>query len=280
MSVVMLPGSTGANLTIKHYARTIEKALYNRMQALPRFKERAEKLLNGLYVRRMGRATSQTLNSTHPGTGITYSDLSPVLFQLEPVWLLAAAAWPDSSPRRMGGEIEPETKDNLNECIQSAIDFTVLGEFTAFSSTPYGGPASDIDTAILRNALTTLETNSRRRAKAGDDLHLLLPTTQVGPSLAIPEITHAEQRGDGKGPLVTGKVAKGMGFMFDYTTLLTLDANGYNGAAFHGECIQYGWNQRAKPEKQRLEKQDRFFVDCEVGYETIYQELAVPIRTR
>lgn len=280
MSVVMLPGSTGSNLTIKGYSRTIEKALYNAMQALPRFKEKAEKIMNGLYVRRMGRATFQTLSGTAAGTGLTYSDLSPVVFQLEPQWLLVAAAWPDSAPRRMGVEIEPETKDNLNECMKAAIDFTALVEFTALTSTPYGGVASDIDTAILRNALTTLETNSRRRAKAGDDLHLLLPTTQVGPSLAIPEITHAEQRGDGKGPLVTGKQSKGLGFAFDYTTLLTLDGNGYNGAAFHGDCIQYGWNQRAKPEKQRLEKQDRFFVDCEIGLETIYQELAVPIRTR
>lgn len=280
MSVIMTP-SQGANLRISHYARSIIGALYNRMQALPRFKERAEKIHNSLIVRRLARVSHQTLAATSNGTGFNYSDLAPTQFTLEPVWLVVAVAMPDSSPRRMGDEIEPATKKDLDAAMSAALDYTVLAEFTALSATPFGGPASDIDSAILRGAVQAVETNSRRRAMGGDnDIHLLLSTTQISASLGIPEITHADQRGDGKGPLVTGKVSKGLGLNFDYTTLLTLDANGYNGAVFHGEAVHYGWNQRPRPQKQQYELQSRFIVDAELGFETVMQELAVPIRTQ
>lgn len=281
MSTYMTPGGAGANLSLKEYSRKIESALYNAMQFIPSIKERAEKIRDTLFVRRMGRVSTQQISSTGDGTGFTFSDLSPVVFQLTPVWIIAAAAFPDSSPRRLGEEIEPETVENLNASLAAGLDALVLAEIAAATTTPIGNAAYDIEAAGLRSALTALETNSKRLVKAGrSDINLLLSTSQIGASLAIPEINNAYQRGDGKAPTVSGRISKGLGFMFDYTTLCTTDANGVHGAAYHGDCIHYGYNQRPKPEKQRYLKQERFMADAEIGFETIYQELLQPIRTQ
>ena len=280
MSTYMTPGGAGANMSIKEYSRKIEPALYNAMQFIPLIKERAEKIMDGLYVRRLGRVATQTMSTTNDGTTVTFSDLAPTAFQLSPAWVLAAAAYPDSAPRRHGDEIDPAYAANLTAALAAGLDTLVLAEIQAGTTTPIGDGSTSIDAAKLRAALTALETNSKRLVKAGlSELNVLLDTGQVGASLAIPEINNAYQRGDGKSPTVSGRISTGLGFKFDYTTLLASDGNGKHGAAFHGDAIHYGYNQRPKAEKQRYLKQTRLMSDAEIGFETIYQELLQPIRT-
>ncbi len=281
MSTYMTPGGAGANLNITTYARKLEVALYDATEGWKYFKERAEKIMNGLIVRRLGRVSSSTLASTADGSSITFSDLAPVQFTLSPTWVIAAAAYPDSAPRRQGEEIDPAFADNLTGALGEGLDTLVLAEFQAGTTTPIGDGASDIDSAKLRAALTALDTNSKRTRQAGlANFVLLLDTGQQNPALAIPEITNAYQRGDGKAPTVSGRISTGLGFKFDFTTRLTSDANGKHGAAFYGDCIHTGFNKRPGVEKQRYLKQNRIMVDAEIGYETVYQELLQPIRTR
>lgn len=280
MSTYMTPGGAGAELSLKEYARKIEPALYNAMQFIPQLKERAEKIRDTLYVRRLAAVSTSTLASTADGSSITFSDLNPSVFSLTPNWVIAAAAYPDSAPRRQGEEIDAAFAENLTAALAAGLDTLVLAEIQSATTTPVGNAAYDIDAAGLRSALATLETNSKRLVKAGlSELNLLLDTGQISPALAIPEINNAYQRGDGKAPTVSGRISTGLGFKFDFTTLLASDANGKHGAAFHGDAIHYGYNQRPKPEKQRYLKQNRLMADAEIGFETIYQELLVPIRT-
>src|SRR5690242_19971631 len=110
-----VPGSApGSNLTIQRWSRRIEPGLYDRMKFIPTIAEDEDgPIYNTLNIRRLGRAASQQLAATDDGTGVTFSSLSPANITLTPVWVVVAAAIPDSLLRRGGEEIDPAYADNV-----------------------------------------------------------------------------------------------------------------------------------------------------------------------
>lgn len=278
MSVTMTPGGAGAELNVRSWNRKIEPALYQKMQFIPTLSE-TTKVMDGLYVRRLRPVAAQSLASTNDGTSFNLSDFDPVLYVLLPNWVLAAGGYSDASKWRQGDEIDPAFANNLNSALAVGLDTLVLAEIAVATATPIGDATYHIEAAGLRNALGALETNSKRHVTAGvTKLNLLLSTGEIPHSLSIPEINNAYQRGDGKSPTVSGRISTGLGFNFDFATHLVADGNGRHGAAYHGDCIQYGYNKRPAAERQRLRKQTILMADAEIGFETIYQEKLQPIR--
>ena len=277
---VMTPNAT-SNLNITKWARRLEPALYDFMKFIPKTKEAAEQIMNGLYVRRLGAISTQNLADTEEGTGCTFSTITPTRILLSPSWIIAAVAYPDSSPRRQGDEINAAYAANVESALGAGLDAYGLAFIqSSVTTTPIGNAAYNIDAAGLRSAVAALATNSKLSVEPGDaSVYLLLDPGQADDALAIPEINQAYQRGDGRSPQLSGKITTGYGLEIDFTTLLATDANGKHGAAFKGEFLQYGYNKRPSPEKQRYMKQTRIMADAEIGANVIYNELVVPIRT-
>lgn len=277
---VMTPNATSA-LNIKEWARRIEPAVYDSMAFLPTLKEAAERIMDGLYVRRIGTVPVQTLADTNDGATFNFDTMTPTAILLSPSWILAAAAYPDSSPRRQGDEISAAYANNLNEALAAGLDAYVLAFIqSAVTTVPIGGAAYNIDAAGLRTAIQQLAGTSKRDIQPGDPgINLILHTNQIDDALAIPEVNQAYQRGDGRSPQLTGKITTGYGLNFMFSTLVKADANGFHGAAYKGEFMHYGYNQRPKPEKQRYLKQTRLTADAEIGANVVYNEYVQPIRT-
>ena len=275
---VMQPNNT-SSLNKHNWARRIEPALYDSMLFIPTLDETAETINQQLTVRRLGRISTQTLADTNDGETFNFDTITPTAITLAPVWMIAAAAYADSAPRRQGDEIKPAYASNVEDALAAGLDYYMLSLIPSGTTTPIVNAAYNIDAAGLRSALAALVTNTKRKIKPGDDINLLLDTGQVDDALSIPEITQAYQRGDGRSPLVSGRVSTGYGFSFAFTTLLTSDANGKHGAAYKGQAIQYGYNKRPSPEVQRYKKQTRLMADAEIAGNIIYNEMLQPIRT-
>jgi hypothetical protein len=106
-----------------------------------------------------------------------------------------------------------------------------------------------------------------------------LGTLQIDDAMSVPELTHANQRGDGQDPLVSGLISKGYGVNIDFTTLLNSDANGLHGCFWIPEGFGYYWNSQIKGEKQRYLKQTRVMADGHLGHAVIHNARAVDFRT-
>ena len=278
-STYILPGSTGANLTIQNYARRIYAALYNRMKFLPNSDQTMEKIYNALILRRMGRVATQTISSTGDGTGFDFSDLTPTTVTVSPAWIIAAAAMPDSMQRRGGDEIDPATAANLDAALAAGLDTYALTVLQAATTTPVGNAGYDIESVGMRGALQALNVNSQGNVEEGD-AKVILSATQIGAAVNVPEINNAFQGAGGASPVVKGRLATGYGFTFMFSTLVANDASGYWGAAWKKEGVVYGWNKTPGPEKQRYLKQARYMADAEIGVKILYNEMVQPILTQ
>lgn len=275
----MTPGSAGANLTIQNYARRIYAALYNRMKFIPNCDQTMEKIMNALILRRMGRVAVQTIASTGDGTGFDFSDLTPTQVTVSPSWIIAAAAMPDSMKRRGGDEIDAASAANLDKALSAGLDAYALTVVQASTTTPIGGAGYDIEPIGLRGAVQALNVNSEGNVEP-EEANLLLSATQIGASLNIPEINQAQQRGDGRSPLVSGRLSNGYGFSFAFSTLVATDGSGHWGVGWKKQGVVYGYNKTPGPEKQRYLKQDRYMADAEIGVKILYNELVQPVLTQ
>ncbi len=280
-SVYTTPGGAGANLKVTRWKRGLEAALYDSQQFIPNLEETKEKVGNQLTLRRLSRIGVQTLSATSDGTDFDFQDLAPYTVNITPSWVICATAYPDSMPRRMGegDNIRKDYADNLDDALAAGIENLML-QLVPSAQYHIGNNGYDIEAAGLRYVLGLIAMNTRRHVQPGDEINLLLDTGQIPASLSIPEINFAYQRGDGKAPVVTGKVSTGYGYSFKYTTLLANDGNGRHGAVYVRKAIQYGYNQRPNAEAQRYLKQTRLMSDGEVGGNIIFPEMIVGIRTK
>ena len=278
--VSTLPGSTGEKLTVQRWKRGLGKALYDKQRFIPRLSETAEKIGYTLNVRRLGRVGVQTISSTSDGTDVTFSDLAPTNTTITPTWVLCGAAYPDSMPRRMGegDNIKADYANNLNSALAAGLESIVLQNVVSATYT-VGNSGYSIEAAGLRYALGVLTSNTRFDSQPGDQINLILDAGQIAPSLAIPEINQAWQRGDGTSPQVTGKLSLGYGLTFMYSTLVAQSGGSKYGAVWVPKCISYGYNENPNAETQRFLKQTRLMADAEIGSAIIYQERLIAVLT-
>lgn len=275
------PGSiSGGVLSVQRWKRGLGKALYDKQRFIPRLDESAEKVGYILNVRRLSRVGYQTMGTTSDGTDVSFNDLTPTNTPISPTWVLTGAAYPDSMPRRMGDgdNIKADYADNLNSALAAGLESIVLQNVVSATYT-IGNSAYNIEAAGLRYGIALLTTNTRFDSQPGDSINLILDSGQIAPSLAIPEINQAWQRGDGTSPQVTGKLSTGYGLTFMYSTLVSQTGGAKYGAIWVPKCISYGYNEQPNAESQRFLKQTRLMADAEIGSAIIYQERLIGVLT-
>lgn len=274
------PGGAGSNLTVNRWQRGLGKALYDKQRFIPRLARTAEKIGNQLGVRRLSRVGYQTMSNTSDGTDVSFNDLAPTLTNITPTWVLTGAAYPDSMPRRMGDgdNIRGDYANNLTSALAAGLESIVLQNVVSATYT-IGNSSYNIEAAGMRYALALLTTNTRFDSQPGDEINMILDAGQIAPSLAIPEINAAWQRGDGVSPQVTGKMSTGYGLTFMYTTLTASSGGAHYGAIWVPECISYNYNEDPTAEAQRFLKQTRLLEDAEIGSAIIYQERLIGVQT-
>lgn len=272
------PGTTpGSYLTMSKVQRTIEPGIYDRAKFLPRLKE-FERGYNQLTVRKAQAATGGVLGSTDDGTGVSFQTfgLSPVT--MTPTLLYTAHQFPDTMENRGGDEIDPTAAENVKVGLGNYLDYTLLQNLATLTQF-IGGDTYDLDTAEFRNAIATLYNSGKMEAEPGEvDIYGILGALQVDDAMSIPELTHADQRGDGENPLVKGMVSKGSGVNLHFTTLLYNDGTQFHGGLWVRRCIGYFFNKRIYVERQRYLMANRLFAACEVASNVVHNQLGVGIR--
>jgi hypothetical protein len=144
-----------------------------------------------------------------------------------------------------------------------------------------GSNAYDIDAAGIRAGLAVLRTNALIEALIGSaQIFGLFYALQHDDVMSVPEFTHAEQRGDGQNPLVSGVIGKGNAIEFEFSTLQANDPNGRHNPIWVRSAFGYYYNSRPKAETQRYKKQTRVFADAQLAHNILFQQRFVDVRTK
>jgi hypothetical protein len=273
------PGGTGANLTKQAWADTVEPAVYDKARFLKKTKE-YERGYVQLNVRKISAGTGQTIASTADGTGMTFDSMVPAVVTLTPAWLFIGHQYPDSLPWTSGDGIDAVAADDVERALAAYLENQQLADVQTLTNY-LGNAAYDTDAPGFRAAMAQLATTAKVEAQPGvSQIYGMLGTLQIDDAMSVPEITHAEQRGDGQNPLVSGLISKGFGAMIDFTTLLASDANGLHGVFWVREAFGYYFNKRISGEKQRYLKQTRVMADAHFAHAVIHNARAVGFRTK
>lgn len=270
---------TGANLTMQEWQSSIEGAVYDKMRFLPKTKER-ERGYATLNVRKMGTVAGQTLATSSDGTNMSFDTMAPTVVTMVPAWYLAAHAYSDALPWTAGDGIDRAAADNVESSLAAYIETNYLAVVASLTNN-IGNGAYDTDAAGWRAAVANLFNNAKVLGEPGSaTIYGLLGALQHDDAMSIPEFTHADQRGDGQNPLVSGVIGKGNSVNLAFSTLLYTDANGSHGCVWVPSAFGYFYNKRPSGEKQRYLKQTRVMADAHIGFNIVHNSRAVDFRTK
>lgn len=273
------PGvAPGSYLTKSIVEETIEAAIYDKARFLPRIKEH-KRGFNQSTVRKLAAASGGVISSSDNGsTNVTFQQagLSPVT--MTPTWLYVGHEFPDSMRFRGGDEIDPAVSQNAEDALTAYLEYTLLQNL-AVATNFVGDAGYDADAAQFRNAVASLFNTGKVEAIPGEsEIFGILGCLQLDDVMSIPEFTHADQRGGGETPLVTGMVSKGNGVNMHFSTLLYSDGLKMFGGLWVRRAIGYYFNKRPGLELSRYIKTNRAIADCEVASNVIWDQLLVGIR--
>lgn len=275
-----VPGSApGSALTQQEWNDTILAALYERQWFLPRT-TKMKRGYNQLNFPKMGIVSGQTLTSTQDGTTMNLDSMSPTVGNMTPSWFFAGHAYPDSLEWRSVDGIPAAAAANAENSLAAYIEQQYLNDVA--SGTNYlGGVAYDADAAGIRAAVATLRTNALQLGDPGSvDMFGLFYSLQHDDLMSIPEFTHADMRGDGSNPLVSGMFGKGNGVTFNLSTLQASDANGRHNPIWVRSAFGYYYNSPPRGEKQRYLAQNRVFAQTDFAHGIMFNNRFVDARTK
>lgn len=268
-----------ANLSMQDWQNSIEGAVYDKMRFLPKTKER-ERGYAQLNVRKMGAVSGQTLAAGSNGADMTFDTMAPTTVPMIPAWYLTAHAYSDAVPWTAGEGIDRAAADNVESALAAYIETNYLAIVASLTNN-IGNGAYDTDAAGWRAAVGQLFQNSKVMGEPGRvTIHGLLGALQYDDAMSVPEITHADQRGDGQNPAVSGVLSKGYGVNIDFSTLLLSDATGLHGCVWVPSAFGYFYNKRPSGEKQRYLKQTRVMADAHIGFNIVQNARAIDFRTK
>jgi len=274
--------TTAANLSQQEWDETIESAVYDRQWFLQRTQKRPRGY-NQLTVRKMGIVSGQTIGLTSDGdTGVSLDSMSPTAVTMAPSWFLCAHAYSDAVEWIAGsaGTIDRAAAENVENSLAAYIETQYLAD-VASGTNFLGNAAYDSDAAGIRAAVAALMNNA---PSIGDpknaQIYGLFNALQHDDVMSIPEFTHADQRGDGQNPLVSGVVGKGNGIEFSFSTLVFSDVNGKHNPIWLRPAFGYFYNSTPKGETQRYKKQTRVFADAHFGHNIVFNPRFVDVRTK
>lgn len=261
-------------LTEEKWIAGFEAALYEGMKFIPTIKEYPAGKAKQ-HVRKLGTVTPSTLATNNDGTDVTVQSLSPTEATMIPVWPFLIVGWPDSLEYETDPGLAAAARENITGSMAAYLDYLALQNM-ASAANGIGNAAQAYDTAVHRLALATLRQNAKDKGQVGDvTINMILPATQLDDALSIGEIMHADVRGDGTAPVVTGKVTKGYGTRYNFTTLCYDDGvSGAVGGLYLDTAFGYFFNQRPTVEKQRYLAQNRYFTQAHFASNIIHTQRA------
>jgi len=272
------PGGTGANLTVNTWDETIQSAVYDKSRFLQNTVDYgAGKALKT--IRKITAMTGSTIASTSDGTDMTFVSMNPTTATLTPAWYFAGHQYPDSLPWTSGDSISRVAADDAEMALTASIETAFLSDVASLTNY-VGSGAYNVDTAGFRGAVATLFNNGKVEAEVGSSsIYCLLGALQHDDAMSIPEFTHADQRGDGQNPLVSGVIGKGNGVKLMFSTLLYNDGAQLHGVLWVPSAFGHFFNKRAGGEKQRFKKTTYVMADAHFAHNIIQNARAVGIRT-
>lgn len=272
------PGGTGANLTINTWDETIQSSVYDKSRFLQRTVDYGKGMAQKT-VRKLGTSAGATVASTSDGTDMTFLSMSPTTATLTPAWAFVGHQYPDSLPWTAGDGISRAAADDAEMALAAYLESLFLVD--PASLTNYVGTGSyNVDTAGFRGAVATLFNSGKIEGEPGSsDISCLLGALQHDDAMSIPEFTHADQRGDGQNPLVSGVIGKGNGVRLMFSTLVYNDGTQLHGVLWVPSAFGHFFNKRASGEKQRFKKTTYVMADAHFAHNIIHNARAVGIRT-
>lgn len=277
---VDVPGTTpGSYLNKQEWQDSIEAAVYDKTRFLRRTREamRPYDLLN---IRKFAAGVGQIVSANSEGTDMTFASFPTNPVTLDPTWYFFGHAWPDSLEFVSGAEIKRGAADDVERGIAAYLENQALA-LPASLTNFVGNNTYDVDAAGFRAAVATLFNAGKIETEPGQaQIFGLLGALQHDDAMSIPEFTHADQRGDGQNPNVSGVIGKGNGVNLMFSTLLNSDANGLHGVIWVREAFAHAWNSRIKVETQRYLKQTRVMADAHLGFTIVHNLRGCGVRTK
>jgi hypothetical protein len=282
MAVDTPGGAPGSNLNMQKWQDTIEAAVYDKQRFLPRTtpKERGFYTLN---IRKMGLFSGVTAGGTEDGVTApaVFQSGNPSNVTFVPSWLMVPTAFPDSVLWVAGENVSPAYADGVEMALAAYIDNQYLQDVASVTAN-IGNAGYDIDKAGWDAASAQLATNAKVLAMLEDGAQVegILGTQQKDDLMNVEQFTHANVRGDGQNPSVSGVIGKGDGVRVQFSTLLYSDANGLHGCMWVPTAFSYFYNQKPQVEKQRYLKQNRIVADCHFAHNILHNARAIDLRTK
>lgn len=274
--------SASGTLSKSIFEDTFESAVYDRQWFLQRTQKRTRGY-NQLTVRKIATANGQTIATTSDGdTGISFDTMAATPVTMTPAWFLTAHAWSDAAGwiSADGQTLDRAAAENVSNALAAYIESQYLAD-VASGTNFLGNAAYDVDAAGVRAAVAALMNNAPSLGYPEDaQIYGLFPSLQHDDAMSVPELTHAEQRGDGQNPLVTGVIGKGNAVEFGFSSLNASDANGKHTPIWIRSAFGYFYNKTPSVETQRYKKQTRVFADAHFGHNIVFNQRFVDIRTK
>lgn len=275
------PGGTGANLAVQVWDETIQSAVYDKSRFLQRTTDYG-KPMSVKNIRKITAMTGASVANTVEGiaSSFTFTSMNPAVVTITPAWFFAGHEYPDNLPWVAGDSISRVAADDAEMALTATLENNFLQDVA--SLTNYVGDGSyDVETAGFRGAVATLFNTGKVEAEPGfKEIYGLLGALQHDDAMGIPEFTHADQRGDGQNPLVSGIIGKGNAVRLMFSTLLYNDGSALHGVIWVPSAFGHGFNSRVKGEKQRIIKATYVMADCHFGHNIIHNARAIGVRTK
>ena len=261
---------------------TFEAGVYDKQRFLPRTTSKMRMYGQG-NIRKMGTFSGATWTTSDDGTlgPGTFQSGSPSVVTLVPAWLGVPTAFPDSLEFVAGENVDPAYADGVEAALAAYIESQFLQDVASLTAN-IGNGAYDIDKAGWDAASAQLDNAAKVLAEleGGAQVYGILGKLQKDDLMNVEQFTHADVRGDGQNPSVSGVISKGDGVNVNFSTLLYSDANGLHGCMWIPTAFAYFYNKKPSVERQRYLKQNRILADAHFAHNIVHNARAIDIRTK
>lgn len=272
------PGDTGAEWTDEVWPRLIQPAVYEAMVFANKIKE-YQKLDNKLHIRKAKTLGRNNLANTASGTSLTYSANTEVDVEITPIATYVAVQLSRSQMAQMNVDPQNVVVTGVQDSLAEGVDSACLADVGSLTTNFVGNAGSNIDRALLLNAMRLVRTNAKMEAVPGrSNLFLVLHPAQYDDLMSIDQLTGADVRGDDSNPNVNGMVFKALGLDVTLSGNVFVDTMAHN-PLFVPSAFGVSYNEPIGVKRQEIELANRVIGYVNYGHGIVWDERACDIRT-
>jgi hypothetical protein len=273
---IIVPGTqTGLNRTV--YSAKWFRTTYQEQILVP-IVEDAERLYGATVLRKEARVQGATLAQTSDGTGVTYVNPVGSPVTVSPVGYVVPIGWSENEDAQVDFNMDMIAGGASAKAMAELIEAATGANFQSATQI-ITNPTLDANTLRTATARLAANTNGYGLVGGANTIYLFASTTQLVSLQGIPEVNHAQARGDSENPYVKGIWVKGFGMLANISTVVAQDANGYHNGIFLAEALTVRWNVRSRIKRQDYEYRNGYFGYANVGSAVVYDNRMVVVRT-